>query len=61
MTEDDTSHFLKRTLWDFQNGMTLEDQKSESKVMICSIIAISDQLQMTMMMTDEDDGRHNLL
>jgi hypothetical protein len=47
--------FLKRTLWDFQNGKTLADQKSESKVMICSKNAISDKLQMKMM--KDDDGR----
>jgi hypothetical protein len=60
MTEDDNFHFLKRTLWDLRYGKTLDDPKSESKVMICSKIAISDQLQMMMMMTmmmDDDNRR----
>jgi hypothetical protein len=57
MTQDDTSCFLKRTLWDFRNGKTLDDPKSESKVMIYSKIAISNQLWMMMMMKDDDDGR----
>jgi hypothetical protein len=61
MTEDDTYHFLKRTLWDFLNGKTLDDLKSESKLMICSKIVISDQLKMSLMMTDDNDGRGHIL
>jgi hypothetical protein len=57
MTEDDTYCSLKRTLWDFQNGKTLQDLRSESKVMICSKIVISDQLRTMTMMKDDDDGR----
>jgi hypothetical protein len=59
MMELNTSHFLKRTLWDFQNGKTLDDPKPESKVMICSKIMISDELRMMMM--DDDNGRQHLL